>query len=56
MKRRVLFFIDITVKVEDTVGTGTGTVASAAKTPRTYLVETERDTARRNRAHLISGN
>ena len=56
MKRRVLLFIDITVKVEDSVGTGTGTVASAAQTPRIYLVETERDTARRNRTHLISGN
>ena len=40
------------VHIKDT-GT-TGTIAGAAETPRSYLVETENGTVRRNRSHVNS--
>jgi len=40
------------VHIKDMGTTDHGTVAGAAKTPRSYLVETENATVRRNRSHV----
>ena len=42
----------VSINDGNTAGTVTGTVASAAETPRSYTVETGRGTVRRNRSHI----